>query len=275
MAIEATIEATEHIRDVTDDEVAHYRENGWVKLDGLLSRELVEQLLMTAKSKMGESAGADLPDNRAAIMTPQLRALWNDWQNPGDEDAVFGSVSRSAAMGRLGSRLLRDQDVRWWGDAVLCKLPSASGGSRTPWHQDFPYVALDRVGLLNVWVALVDMPPEMGTMSFLDGSNRLGPMGRVVHRTDGKDLLDLHPWIGEEHTVSGPFPMRAGDATVHDWSTVHAAPENRTDQPRWVYTNAMLPADTLFTGAQQRRTDGLSLKVNERLDHPRFPVLPR
>lgn len=28
-------------------------------------------------------------------------------------------------------------------------------------------------------------------------------------------------------------------------------------------------------GAQQRRIDGLSLKVNESLDHPRFPTLSR
>lgn len=263
----------EGVRAVTDEEVAFYRQNGWVTLRRLIAPALVEQMLTNARAKMGASATAELPDDRALIMTTQIRALWNDWQNPAEEDPFFRSLSQSPAMGRLGSRLMRDQGVRWWGDAILCKLPSSDGGSPTPWHQDFPYVPFDRVGILNLWVALVDMPPEMGTLKFLDGSQRLGPMGRVIHRTDGRDLLDIYPWIANEHDVSGPFPMHAGDATVHDWTTVHAAPANTTDQPRWVYTNSLFPADALFTGAQQRRTDGLDLRINEPLEHPRFPVI--
>lgn len=261
------------IREVTDEEVTHYRSRGWVKLENLMAPELAGELLAQAQARMGETATAELPDNRAGIMTPQLRALWNDWQNPSEENDFFRAVSQSPAMGRLASRLLRGRPVRWWSDAILCKLPSSGGGSRTPWHQDFPYLSVDRIGLMNVWVALVDMPADMGTMRFLDGSHRLGPMGRVIQRTDGKDLVDLFPWIGDEHNVSGPFPLKAGDATVHDWMTVHAAPANMTERPRWVYTNSLLPADALFTGAQQRRTDGLDLKLNEPLEHPRFPVL--
>jgi ectoine hydroxylase-related dioxygenase (phytanoyl-CoA dioxygenase family) len=261
------------IRAVTDEEAEFYRANGWVRLDGLVSEELVAEILRRAKERMGERADAEMPDNRPGIMTPQLRALWNDWQNPAQEDEFFRSLSQSRAMGRIASKLLRGRDVRWWTDAIFSKQPSTEGGSRTPWHQDFPYLSLDRIGLLNVWVALVEIPPEMGTMRFLSRSQEVGPMGRVIHRTDGKDLLDLYPWIGEEYEISPELHLRPGDATVHNWMTVHSAPENSTDQPRWAYVNGMFPADTLFTGAQQRRTDGLELKVNEVLDHPRFPVL--
>jgi ectoine hydroxylase-related dioxygenase (phytanoyl-CoA dioxygenase family) len=263
------------IREVTDGEAAFYRENGWVVLRGLMAPELAGEILQNAKDRMGERADAEMPDNRPGIMNPQLRALWNDWQNPAEENDFFRSVSHSAAMGRVGKRLLRDRDARWWGDSILCKRPAADGGSRTPWHQDFPYLSHDRSGIMNVWVALVPMPPEMGTMRFLSGSQRLGPMGRVIHRTDGKDLLDLYPWISEEYEVSEALTLQPGDATVHDWLTVHAAPSNDSDQPRWAYTDSLFPADTLYTGAQQRRTDGLELKVNQEFDHPRFPIISR
>jgi phytanoyl-CoA dioxygenase PhyH len=265
----------DRIREVTVEEAAHYRQHGWVKLDGLLDPELAGAMLERVKQKMGDRANADMPDDRPGIMTPQLAALWRNWQNPSQEDGFFRSISQSRAMARLGSRMLRDREVRWWGDGILCKMPATEGGSRTPWHQDFPYLSLDRIGLLNVWVALVEMPPEMGTMRFLNGSHRIGPMGRVIHRTDGKDLLDLYPWIGEEHEVSEPLHLKPGDATVHDWMTVHAAPPNETDAPRWAYTDSLFPAETLYTGAQQRRTDGLGLTINEPLEHPRFPVLAR
>jgi ectoine hydroxylase-related dioxygenase (phytanoyl-CoA dioxygenase family) len=261
------------IREVTDEEVATYHRNGWVKLEGLLDPELAAAILARGKQRMGERADAELPDNRKTIMSSQLQAIWRNWQNPAEEDEFFGSVSRAKPLARTASRLLNDRDVRWWSDTVMCKMPASEGGSRTPWHQDFPYHAMDRHGVLNFWIALVDIPPEMGTMRFLNGSHRIGPMGRVIHRNDGKDLLDLYPWIAEEFEVSEPLQLKPGDATVHNLMTVHAAPENATTEPRWSYLTSMFPADALYTGAQQRRTDDLELTVNQPFDHPRFPVV--
>jgi ectoine hydroxylase-related dioxygenase (phytanoyl-CoA dioxygenase family) len=261
------------IRDVTDEEVAAYKRDGWVKLEGLLEPELAADILERGKARMGERADAELPDNRKTIMTPTLQAIWRNWQNPAEEDAYFGALSRSRPLARTASRLLDGRDVRWWSDTIMCKLPASEGGSKTPWHQDFPYHAMDRHGIFNYWIALVDIPPEMGTMRFLTGSHRAGPMGRVIHRTDGVDLLDLAPWLFDEYEVSAPMHLKPGDATVHNLLTVHAAPENATDQPRWSYLTSMFPADTLYTGAQQRRTDEIELTVNQPFDHPRFPLL--
>jgi ectoine hydroxylase-related dioxygenase (phytanoyl-CoA dioxygenase family) len=261
------------IREITDDEVAAYRDNGWVKLEGFMAPDLAAEILERGKARMGERADAEMPDNRPNIMTPQLAAIWRNWQNPTEEDEFFRSVSRSRAMARAGSKLLQGRDVRWWSDTVMCKMPAAEGGSRTPWHQDFPYHAMDRHGVFNFWTALVDVPPEMGTMRFLNGSHKIGPMGRVIHRTDGVDLLDLYPWIADQFEVSAPLHLKPGDATAHNLLTVHAAPQNDTDQPRWSYLTSMFPADTLFTGAQQRRTDDIELTINQPFDHPRFPLL--
>ena len=261
------------IRAVTDDEIAFYRENGWVCLRGLMSKSLAAEVLRRSQEKMGTDARAAMPDNRGQIMSPQLQALWQNWQNPAHEDAFFAGLSMSSPVGRVASRLLGGRPVRFWSDTIMCKLPAAQGGAKTPWHQDFPYHAMDRQGILNIWVALVDIPPEMGSLRFLSGSHRLGPMGRVVHRTDGLDMLDLYPELFEELTVSEPLRLEPGDATVHNLMTIHFAPENATDRLRWNYLASLFPADTLFTGAQQRRTDGLGLTVNQPYDHPLFPEI--
>jgi ectoine hydroxylase-related dioxygenase (phytanoyl-CoA dioxygenase family) len=261
------------IREVTDEEVAFYHRNGWARLEGLLDPELAAEILRRGKQRMGERADAEMPDNRKTIMTPTLQAIWRNWQNPAEEDEFFASVSRSRPLARTASRLLHGRDVRWWSDTVMCKMPAAEGGSKTPWHQDFPYHAMDRHGVFNFWIALNEITPEMGTMRFLNRSHELGPMGRVIHRTDGVDLLDLYPWIAEECEVSAPLHLKPGDATVHNLLTVHAAPANRTDTPRWSYLTSMFPADALYTGAQQRRTDDLELTVNQPFDHARFPLL--
>jgi ectoine hydroxylase-related dioxygenase (phytanoyl-CoA dioxygenase family) len=266
--------AAQSVRAVTEEEVAFYRRNGWVHLKGLFTPELTAEVLVRVKDKMGERASADLGDNRAAIMSPELAALWRNWQYPANEDEWFRALAQSPQMAAVANRLWGEaRGVRFWSDTVMCKMPASEGGSKTPWHQDFPYHAMDRQGNANIWVALVDVPPEMGSMRFLNGSHRAGPMGRVIQRTDGIDLLDMYPELAEEYEISEPLHLAAGDATVHNLCTIHYAAQNDTQDPRWAYVTGMFPADVLYTGAQQRRTDDLDLKVNEPYDHPRFPLL--
>ena len=117
------------------------------------------------------------------------------------------------------------------------------------------------------------LPPEKGTLRFLNGSHRERLLGRYAHRTDGVDIVDANPWLLDRYELSPPHHLRAGDATVHDHQTIHSAPQNETSSPRWVYTTHRFPADALYTGCPQRFTEGLGLEVNQVLDHPNFPLL--
>jgi ectoine hydroxylase-related dioxygenase (phytanoyl-CoA dioxygenase family) len=268
-----TAHATD-IRDVTDEEVAAYREQGWAKLDGFVGAESVERLLAHFQERMGVDASA-IVDTRSG--TPGLKgrgvsALWQMYENPSKQDEWVRSWSHSAAIGRVGARLL-GTPARWYNDQVVCKLPAARDGGPTPWHQDLSYHALDRRGRMSIWIALVDIPPEKGTMRFLTGSHMTPPLGRYVHRSDGVDTVSDHPWLLDRFEVSPPLHLRAGDATVHDSQLVHSAPENATDELRWVYSLTLIPHDTLYTGSANRLTDGIGLTVNQPFDHPDFPVL--
>src|SRR5258707_13268081 len=53
MASGRTESLSEQIRGVTDDEVAHFREQGWVKLDALMSPQLAGELLDHVKQVTG------------------------------------------------------------------------------------------------------------------------------------------------------------------------------------------------------------------------------
>ena len=267
------------VRDVTDQEIEFYREHGWVKLEGFVDPATVERMLIRLKAKMGEDASADAgggySDDAATSRPAAARALFNSYEGLSAEEQEFRAVSMSAAMGRALSRLA-DDGVRFWDDMALVKMPVEKAGGKTPWHQDMPYYPFDRLGMLNLWLALVDVPPEMGTMRFVEGSHRWGPLGRVIHRTDGVDTVDLlPPDLKDKFEVSPPLRLVAGDATVHNLMTIHSAPENRTHDPRWAYVLTVFPDQALYTGAPHRNTDGLGLTVNERLEHERFPLLPR
>jgi ectoine hydroxylase-related dioxygenase (phytanoyl-CoA dioxygenase family) len=66
-------------------------------------------------------------------------------------------------MGVSGGRIYHDQ--------ALFKEP---GGGHTSWHQDQIYWPLDTSNTITMWMPLVDIPNEVGTMTFVSGSHHHG-----------------------------------------------------------------------------------------------------
>jgi ectoine hydroxylase-related dioxygenase (phytanoyl-CoA dioxygenase family) len=188
---------------------------------------------------------------------------------------IFGPVIRHYAKSAVA---LRDYSVsagiRFFGDSFGVKLPSkrTGGHGRSDWHQDFAAQVSDRSGGLVFWTALVDMPPEMGTMAFLSGSHRHGVMGDY-RSYGGGNLLDVFPDLARDCPRSGYLVLWAGDVTVHSDLCLRAAAQNETDDPRWAYLMQLNPADARWTGAPAISFDTTGLKHLEPLDAARFPVV--
>ncbi len=262
------------VREPTDDEVATFRENGWVHLQGLLTPEVAGEFLSRIQARMGADAGEEVRGDYAASGAPKtLQAAWRNYDFASRDDEWIASVCFSYGLSKVTTRMMGDKDARYLADHVLCKLPAASAGGRTPWHNDLMTFPVDRAGSLTIWIALVDCPPERGTLRYLTGSHRERPLGRYAQRDDGVDMVTDNPWLTVRYEECPPLDLRAGDALVHDMMTVHSARVNTTDAPRWVYATHRFPADALYTGAPQRFFDGLGLPLNQPVDHPSFPLL--
>jgi ectoine hydroxylase-related dioxygenase (phytanoyl-CoA dioxygenase family) len=261
-------------RDVTEAEVAFYRENGWVKLDRLIPPEEAGDLLERAQRLMGAHAEAQSRTRSEGIhkRPDHVVAMWRNHELPSEDDELYRELALSPQIGRIADRFLGGRGARFWKDEVLVKMPATEAGASTPWHQDFPYMPHDRGGIMQFWIALVDCPPERGSLRFLTRSREAGPMGRVVAQAGG-DVVDQYPELAERYPESPPLDLKAGDATVHDYLTVHAAGVNTTDVPRWAHTIGVFPADVFYTGAPQRYADDVELELNKPFDHPRFPLI--
>src|SRR4029453_8519272 len=94
-------------RDVTDEEVATYRRDGWIFLPGLVDRELVADILAASKSLMGES-GLD------ATPRPGQDVDWENWHDrhfmPREGLEPFRSLSYAPDMGKAVQRF-NERDV--------------------------------------------------------------------------------------------------------------------------------------------------------------------
>jgi ectoine hydroxylase-related dioxygenase (phytanoyl-CoA dioxygenase family) len=204
-------------------------------------------------------------------------ARYAAWSNPSDDVVWLREVSQSAGLAHIAADLTGGRALRWYSDSVMAKKRAASGGERTPWHQDFPQHAFDRAGGLTLWIPLVDCPSERGTLRFLTGSHRAGPLGRFGRRADGvargRDLVDTYPEVTHAYPQSPALDLAVGDATAHDILTVHSAPPNEIDGTRWVYSITWFPAETLYTGAYSYHSNGLGMTVDAEFDDNRFPVV--
>ena len=92
---------SDHIRSVTDEEVAFYDENGWVKLSGLLSPELTSLILKHVQSAAGyieedgfTEAFTDL-DKRG-----ETRTAWYS-TNLHHKDDFLKQLARSRRLGEV------------------------------------------------------------------------------------------------------------------------------------------------------------------------------
>lgn len=270
--MEAQLAATDGaFRDVTPEEITHYQQFGWVKLRSFIPRDKVDALLAMAKDRMGERGDRNLP--------PEAFTYFNPLTLRGLNDPLLGPII--AHCGQIARSLMARRapvGIRYFTDFFAVKQPTkkrragVGGAGGSDWHQDYAASASDRSGGMVFWAALTGMPPENGTMAFLNGSHRYGAMGHYATYGNG-NLLDSYPELLDNCSSSGNLSYSAGDVTVHSNLTVHSAGANLTDDPRWTYIVIVNPADACWTGgpADAFQTDGLTL--HKELPGDRFPII--
>ena len=176
----------------------------------------------------------------------QIHNLWAK----DDASARFTLARRFAGV---AADLLGVDSLRLYHDQALYKEP---GGGATPWHQDQYYWPLDTDRTITMWMPLVDVPAEVGSMHFVNGSHRLGYLGKFAIGDESEQYFqDMIAERGLDVETHGA--CAAGDATFHAGWVLHSAPGNPSTTMREVMT-VIYVADGARVGpvdSQDRRND--------------------
>jgi Phytanoyl-CoA dioxygenase (PhyH) len=244
------------IRSVTDAEVVHLQDHGWVKLDRLISPEATRLLLEQAKSYVGPDGADHVPRPGVDLFTP----FWADYHDIVQEDESFAQLGLNPLMGANAQRLIRrDVGILIWSNLLAVKIGTKQGASAsepTVFHQDGCDLPLDRSSWVRFWIALDHLTVDMGPVRFIDRSHCLGSLPSLYLEDEGPPgagyapdtaLFNAYPAL-REMSVSEPVEFQPGDATAHMPFTVHGAIANTTDRPRWSFIVTYFADDTRFTG---------------------------
>ena len=222
---------------LSKEQVNQFQGDGHILLRGVASPEEIaafRPVILAARDKYGQEATP--LEQRDTYGKAFLKGM-NLWPH---DDGVRQFVC-ARRFAKLAANLLGVAGVRIYHDQALLK---EAGGGITPWHQDQHYWPLVTDNTITMWMPLVDVTYEMGTMHFASGSHKNGYLGDLP--ISDKSEAQFEQFIKERGYLKVPgVAMAAGDATFHYGWTLHGAPGNSSSRTREVMTIIWYPDGTL------------------------------
>jgi ectoine hydroxylase-related dioxygenase (phytanoyl-CoA dioxygenase family) len=253
--------------DLPQSKIDFFRENGFVQIDDVLTPAELERARLDLAEAMAKplSGGIDRTGTRSDYDRVFLQKV-NLWR---DHEGIRRLVHHPR-LAELARRLAGVEHVRLWHDHALIKPHVDSKPS--PWHQDLPYWPMNETVQLSCWLALDDVSPENGCMSFVPKSHIWGKL-EPINLINPQDIFGLVPEPAEKDLTPVCVPLRAGSCTFHTGLTFHSAPANRGAAPRRALVIIYMADGTTFSGRAHCVTEGLNLTPGEPLAGELFPVL--
>lgn len=257
------------LEGLTEQEVDQFEREGWLRIRGLASPEVVAQMREISEEHLRNFVGpleyeADVgyplaPESRTSLGGQTVRRLrqahcrggaFTEWaQHP-------GVVQRLRRL--LGPNILCSLSHH---NCVMTKQPTYS--SLTNWHQDVRYWCYQRPELISVWLALGVETAENGGLFVIPGSHRT-----VFDR----DQLDDDLFFREDYAPNQMLldqkvavVLEPGDVLFFHCKLLHAAGQNQTDETKYSVVFTYRAEDNLPSPGSK------STQLPDLLIHPSSP----
>jgi ectoine hydroxylase-related dioxygenase (phytanoyl-CoA dioxygenase family) len=211
------------------EQINGFHEHGFLAVEGVLPRDLVEQARAVVDDFVEQSRGItehtavfDLEPGHTPA-SPRVRRL----KEPCAIHPIFDQISRTDAILDIVADLIGPA-IRYQGSKLNMK--AAEYGAPVEWHQDFAFYPHTNDDLLAVGVALDDCTRENGCLLMIPGSHH-GPI--LDHHQEGVFVgaVDVErERVDASRAV--PVTVRAGGITLHHCRMLHASAPNTSPLPR-------------------------------------------
>jgi ectoine hydroxylase-related dioxygenase (phytanoyl-CoA dioxygenase family) len=214
--------------DVPTASRTDYSDKGHVVVRGLADQSVVDTLRPEVERLVQETAWDKRPIAERDTYGKAFLQAPNLWR----QSELVAAFTLAPRFAKVAADLMGVEGVRLYHDQALLK---EGLGGRTPWHQDHYYWPLDTDRTITMWMPLVDLPTDVGSMTFVDGSHLLGDLGGcAISDESDAEFAQLIDRTDLQTSTHGS--MSAGDATFHAGWTLHCAEPNPTNLLRTVMT---------------------------------------
>jgi ectoine hydroxylase-related dioxygenase (phytanoyl-CoA dioxygenase family) len=205
-----------------------FQADGHTVLRGLATRDELAAVAPAICSLALERAFDKRPLDERDTYGKAFLQSFNLWR----VDPVVARFVLAPRFAAVAAALLGVEGVRVYHDQALVK---EAGGGPTPWHQDQYYWPFDTEATITLWMPLLDLRAEVGSMTFVSGSHRVAELrGPGISDESQRSFARQLDELGLATATHGA--LAAGDATFHAGWTVHSAGGNPTDEMRPVLT---------------------------------------
>ena len=252
-------------RIVTAAQLAQFKRDGFIMIDGLLTPAEVDRYgqAVTAGVKH-RTRNLNIPLEQRSNYQQSFLQCMNLWE---DRDDV-APLTFHPKICQVAAELMEVDACRVWHDQALYK---EAHGRETDSHQDHPYWPIKETNSITAWIPFVQSTLENGALGYVPGSHAIG-LRKFVNIFFGEPerILDS-PEIKSIDPVFVEVPP--GAVAYHHGLTVHLAGPNNTDTDRAVHTVIFLPdGSTRGYPFPHFSVDRGAIEVGQKIDSDATPL---
>lgn len=258
---------------LSDDQVSHFHEYGYVSGIKLLEEDQIEVLRkelaeIRDPNHPGHHLFYEFHSNESEDSNSVLFHSLGHWRI----SKAFHDVLWNPAFVMAAHQLLEYKPVRFWHDQLFSK-PAKHGGV-VAWHQDYSYwtrtVAMQH---LTCWTGLDDASTENGCLHYIPKSHLWGLLDAP---SLAGDMNGLMAYLTEEQKAEFkpvPIELKKGYATFHHPLMVHGSYENKSEISRRAFVLNVF-ADGTVSNTDDELLKGVPpIPKGKRMQGKFFPLL--
>jgi phytanoyl-CoA hydroxylase len=240
---------------LTEEQIAFYRENGYIHVPGLLTpeeaadyrRETHDLMARLSAIRNIDATWGSAKDIAGGVVTQLQHCHDVQFQSAAFARLIVDERVTGVAADIIGP------NIQLHHTKAFVKPPEK--GSPFPLHQDAPFFPHDNHSMIAVIIHFDDAPLEKGCVRVVPGTHKNGIMD---HISTGGYHLDPEKYPVESAT---PVPAKAGDALFFSYLTVHGSGINESNEARTTILIQMRdPLDPPTIRTHESRGQGMMLR---------------